>query len=420
MSSEKSQSQSTDVAVIGAGAAGLMAGIQCARAGLNVRLLDGRDKVGAKILMSGGTRCNVTNEKVTEQDFSGEERIRIRNLLRAFSSDEAVAFFREIGVALVVEPGGKYFPVTHSARTVLEALLRALKQAGGQLVEGHKIRKVSYSDKGFEISSASSIFYAKTCVMATGGLSYPTTGSDGSGYELARSFGHTLVPTIPALTPFRTEDERFRQLAGVTLPVRLELWASGKRHAFFQDSFLFTHFGFSGPAALDLSRHWQRFHRQTTDAVVRVCFLPEMSEPQLLEVFQAVRQKSPQKQVRSFLAELLPERLAVLLTALAQIPADRKMTELRIPERKALLQHLLALVLPVSGVWGYQKAEVTAGGIPLTEVNPATLESLKQPGLYFAGEILDADGRIGGFNFQWAWATGTVAARGIRRQLQEA
>lgn len=429
-----------DVAVVGAGAAGLMTAIQAARLGLKTLLLDGRDKIGAKILMSGGTRCNVTNRAVSEKDFHTGAPHTLRSALKAFTPEETIAFFAELGVELKLEPTGKYFPVTDRAQDVLDALVGEARRAGVELVTPHKIRHITFDPTGatfgtsgsprtsnkdphaagrFTLFSDDGRFAAKTVVLTTGGLSFPATGSDGTGYKIAQSFGHSLVPTTASLTPLVTNDEVWKSLSGLTLPVRLSLWIGGKKTAVAEDSFLFTHFGFSGPSALDISRHWIRADRSKTDPAVRLeaCFFPGQKEEDTTEDLRISAGLGGKRTVRGWLDRQLPARLADALIYKAEIDPEKLLAYLKKDERVRLLGALYRSELSVSGDMGYAKAEVTAGGVDLAEVHRTTLESKLQPGLFFAGEIVDIDGRIGGFNFQWAWSSGTVAARGAAKRL---
>lgn len=402
-----------DTAVVGAGAAGLMTATQCARGGASTLLLDGRSKIGAKILMSGGTRCNVTNFQVAEKDYNSETPRAVRDVLRGFGSESAVSYFSDLGVELKLEKGGKYFPTTHSAQTVLDALIRGANEAGVTLVTDSKvtvIRRVKDKDS-FEILTSNQRFLARTAVLTTGGLSYPSSGSDGSGYGLAQALGHSLVQTFPSLTPFLTNDNDFKALSGIALPARLTLKDEGGRKIEFTDSFLFTHFGFSGPAALNMSRHWK------PGAVIRISFVPEESDERLIQELDMLRKHSPHQSIGNWLSDVLPERLALTLLHKSGISEDQPFHQLKKEERQRLLETLFHYPLPVAGVFGYAKAEVTAGGVNFDEVNSKTMESKLCRGLYFAGEILDVDGKIGGFNFQWAWSSGVVASRGILKAL---
>jgi len=416
LENEQAVSGVYDTAVVGAGAAGLMAAIAGRKLGLKVVLLDGREKIGAKILMSGGTRCNVTNAKVTEQDFQSEKVRVVRNILRTFPASRSVDFFRGLGVELVLEEGGKYFPSTHSGRTILAALLKEAEDRNVKLITGRKVENLSHQDGVFSVEGKEFCVKARTVILCTGGLSFPTTGSDGSGYGLAQAMGHSLIETSPSLTPLLTTDDDWKKLSGVTLPVRLSLSHGGRKQAEYEGSFLFTHTGYSGPSVLNISRHWLRLGDPA--APLNACFLPGVKEDAFRASLVSSLSGNPKMLVKNFLAARLPEKLSVTLLLKAGIPADRILNQLSKAEREALIRGVYHAVLQVSGSAGYAKAEVTAGGVNLEEVDETTLESKIKPGLFFAGEILDVDGRIGGFNFQWAWSSGTAAASGARGKLK--
>ncbi len=405
-----------DTVIIGAGAAGLMTAITCARLGTGVLLLDGKEKVGAKILMSGGTRCNVTNEHVTESDFESEQIKLVRRVLQAFPSERAVQFFEGLGVELSLEPGGKYFPSTNSAKTVLSALLHEAEQKGVALLGDKKVKTVKKEGNDFKIEGDGFSFRAKTVVMTTGGLSHPTTGSDGGGYEMAKHFGHTIIFTTPGLTPLLTDDADWKSLSGLSVPCHLTLWVNGRKHVAFSDPLLFTHFGFSGPVALNISRYWVRL--KSSDRVeLTAHFLPHLKEEEIDSTFIQAGREHPHWKVKRMLSEDFPDRFLELLFRKMCIPPGLRVNQLKREDRERLVKWLTRCVLPVKDVYGYSKAEVTAGGVDLNEVNVKTMESKLVPGLFFAGEILDADGRIGGFNFQWAWSTGFLAAGGIAKRI---
>ena len=251
---------------------------------------------------------------------------------------------------------------------------------------------------------------ADAVVLATGGLSFPRTGSDGTGYALAAALGHTIVAPVPALTPLTAADPLCTRLQGLTADVELTLAVGGKRAETARGSFLFTHFGYSGPAALDLSRSWLRAegHGERT---VTANFAPGETRASLLEEWRRTTAAEPRGSVRQWLAPRLPDRLATALCAEAGVDLAAHAGTLDRARRSALIEHICARILPVNGTLGYEKAEVTAGGVALDEVDASTLESRKAPGVYLCGEVMDVDGRLGGFNFQWAWSSGTVAGR---------
>jgi len=408
-----------DTIIVGAGAAGLKAAITCARGGLKTLLLDSQDSVGAKILMSGGTRCNVTNETVTEKDFSSNHPRAVRNILRAWPSEKARQFFDELNVKLIREDSGKYFPASNSARTVLNALLDETNRLGVMLRTGKKVTEIVFESNHFRVVTASDTFRGKTVILTTGGLSYPTTGSDGSGYQLARHFAHTIVKTRPALTPLMAKEKVLKTLSGIAVPCRLSLKLQGKTSMTFESPLLFTHFGFSGPAALNMSRFWL-VANEIEKAQLFANFVPDVSEEKFLNTLKEEQNASPNQTLRTVLKNLFPERMIDVWLNFCDISKTGRLSHLSRAKQRALIESLYRFELPVSGVFGYQKAEVTAGGVSLEEVSTTTLESNRQAGLFFAGEILDADGRIGGFNFQWAWASAHVAAEGAVKRLKGA
>jgi hypothetical protein len=407
--------------VVGGGAAGLATAIFAARAasGLRVLVLDGARKIGAKILVSGGARCNVTNRVVTEQDFWGGPSRLVGHVLRAFPADRAARFFEELGVALHDEEDGKLFPDSNRARTVLDALLSEAGRRGVTIETAARVESVRHEREQFTVECAGGRrIAARAVVLATGGRSLPKSGSDGFGYQLATGFGHSCVATTPALAPLVLRGSMHVELAGVSHPAALTLRAAGRTLVRLEGALLWTHFGVSGPVVLNLSRHW---HRKMLDGLpgdVRLSLLPgesfESLERRLIDEAAA----RPRAQVGTVLGGWLPQ--AVAAAWLAQVGLDREttMAHLSRDDRRRLAHALLDTALEVENSRGYAYAEVTAGGVPLDEIDTATMESRRQPGLYFTGEILDVDGRLGGFNFQWAWSSGWVAGHALARALE--
>lgn len=397
------------MAIVGAGAAGLMAAIASSRAGGKTVLFDRRRKVGAKILMSGGTRCNVTNASVSERDYVTSSGPFVRKVLRQFPPEETREFFERLGVKLKLEPTGKFFPVSDSAGDVLTALLRAVDAERVELRRDITVDGISRRKDGLTVSTSEGELDVSSVVLATGGLSYPQTGSDGLGYRIAERLGHSIVRTSAALTPLIASPPIHAGLAGITLDAELRVVSRSRIVAERFGSLLFTHTGYSGPVVLDISRHWERASWEDPDAQVLASFAAGRSREDFDAHILAEAARAPRRHVANLLAAIVPQRLAETLMAASGISAGTMLSGLGRDARRRLVDGVCALRLPVDRVAGFGKAEVTAGGIPLLEVRARDMSSKIVDGLYFAGEILDVDGYIGGFNFQWAWSTGWVA-----------
>ena len=413
-----------DIAVIGAGAAGLAASIFAADVtkkgdrSQRIVLLDGAKTIGAKILVSGGGRCNVTHEVVSPTDFFGNRHI-IKNVLAAFSVEQTVKWFASLGVELKCEETGKLFPVTDKARTILTALIDRCCALGIMIHSDHRVTSIERLpglQTGFLIHHTHGTLESRRVILATGGRSIPKSGSDGFGYSLAQQLGHHVTATVPALVPFIFEGRIFhKQLSGLSQEVEITTVVNGRKVDSRIGSLLWTHFGVSGPVVMDASRFWTLAHEQGEIVEVFGNFLPGQTQEQAKSWFFEQAVDNPRRSLLKIWAQQIPERFAEALcfhvacdprTAVAQLP--RK-------DRDRLLETLTRFAFPIDRDRGWNYAEVTAGGVPLEEVNFRTMESKLVPGLYLIGEILDCDGRIGGFNFQWAWATGFLSGRAIAR-----
>jgi len=436
-----------DVAVVGAGAAGLAAAIFAAEEAAHaaadpaprIVALEGARQIGAKILISGGGRCNVTHEQVSADDFNGA-RNPIRNVLAAFDADAAKEWFASLGVALKREDTGKLFPVSDSARTVVDALVARCRALGVELRTGARVTAIRSTaarnadgvpaasgasdadgpparfDVAYERDGRAHVLRARRVIVTTGGRSLPRTGSDGGGYALVRALGHTVTETHPALVPLVLRRGFFHAgLRGISNEAELTTLANGKRIDRRSGSLLWTHFGVSGPLVLDASRHWvlARAHGDTVE--LRMSVLPGESAEQADARLQALARDRPRASLGRLLAGLVPERLAEALLHAAEVDPATPAAQLGRDTRRRLARCLTELALPVERDRGWDFAEVTAGGVPLAEVDFRTMASRRTDGLFLAGEILDCEGRIGGFNFQWAWATGFLAGRAAVR-----
>ncbi len=413
-----------DVAVVGAGAAGLMTAITAARSGAQVLLLDTREKYGAKIIMSGGTRCNLTNREISEKDYATNEPNIVRAILRGYTSEQALKFFNEIGVETAEEPGiGKFFPIQNSGQFVLEMLIKEAIRLGVKIETPRRVTSVqrtSYNESEHgSLDAVRSTFYvggdgfdysAQKVVLTTGGLSFPSTGSDGTGDAIVQKLGHTILFRAPSLTPLTTADEDWKKLTGISLEVKMTFLENNKSIKSFQGSFLFTHFGFSGPVVLNISRFW--ICSKAEKKQMLVSFLPNHTEEQIRKEIVQGHFLFPRQTIKNYLSQKkLPDRFVEAILQKCHIMRSVPLCDLIKNERETLIKELFRHEFSVIGDKGYAKAEVTAGGVDLREIRKDTMESRKVPGLYLAGEILDCDGRIGGFNFQWAWSTGYLAGK---------
>ncbi|MSR18367.1 MAG: aminoacetone oxidase family FAD-binding enzyme [Phycisphaerales bacterium] len=418
-------SDACDICIIGAGAAGLFAAIWAGRtasqAGVPLKLLalDAARSLGAKILVAGGGRCNVTHHSVSERDFWGSTPAARRLVLRSFPVDKTVQFFRDLGVELKREETGKLFPVTDSAKTVLDALVTAATSTGVTLIHPARVASCEVLPPqrggGFLLRGEFGCIAAQRVVLAAGGCSLPKSGSDGSGLAIAQTLGHTSTPhVVPALVPLLLPSSHWiTALAGISINAGLILRTPGTRPLVIEGSVLCTHFGISGPAVLDMSRHWR--HAVINDSQTSLSV--NWSKCADAEAFDADLLAINSRGIGSYLQEQWPERFARAICHQAKVPYSSTPRQVSREARRTLALLATSTPLPVTGDRGWNYAEVTAGGVPLSEVDLGTMESRRTSGLYLCGEVLDVDGRIGGFNFQWAWASGYLAGTAAARAL---
>ncbi len=416
-----------DIAVIGAGAAGLAASISAADAAAKgdrpqrIVLLDGAKAIGAKILVSGGGRCNVTHDVVAPTDFFGNRHI-IKNVLAAFSVQDSIDWFASLGVELKREETGKLFPVTDKARTVLDALITRCQELGVAITPNHRVTGIEgrgESGSGFVLHHNRGTMYARKVILATGGRSIPKSGSDGLGYSLVRRFGHRVTTTVPALVPLVLGDGMFHEtLSGLSHDVELTTIVKGRIVDCRTGSLLWTHFGISGPVVMDASRFWTLAHEQGELGEIYGNFLPSQTEEQVRSWLLEQMRSNPRRSVWKTLAQRLPQRFADAIIRHIGRNSHIAIGQLPRKDRDHLLEALTRFRFPIAQNRGWNYAEVTAGGVPLEEISFRTMESKLVPGLYLIGEILDCDGRIGGFNFQWAWATGFLAGRSVSASVR--
>lgn len=411
-----------DAIIVGGGAAGLWAAGTAAARGKKILVLEKNTKAGVKILMSGGTRCNITHhcDQRKIADAFGKQGKILLSVLQRLSPQDVVREIEALGVATKVEETGKVFPASDRALDVRDAIVKRLAQAGAALWTGAPVHNVVANPSGgFTVfASRGGEDLQLSCdsvLITTGGLSFSGCGTTGDGYPWAAQFGHTITPLRPALTPLLSNASWAQDLSGLTLDdisiTAKVLQSDGKsipmERTVSRGGFLWTHFGCSGPTAMNVSRCFSDAH-EDWNLSLHIDLLPDLSrdacERWLLDAMQ-----SSNRSITNLLSTRIPKRVAACLMKQIGAPEEVHAAEFSKKHRNQLLERIKALTLPIHGTRGYPKAEVTAGGVALGEVNFQDMQSRKQPGLYFAGEILDLDGPIGGFNFQAAWSTGHAA-----------
>ncbi|WP_313460531.1 NAD(P)/FAD-dependent oxidoreductase [Stenotrophomonas sp.] len=384
-----------DVLVIGAGAAGLMCALTAGQRGRIVQVIDHANKVGKKILMSGGGRCNFTNTGTTPANFLSANPHFCKSALARYTPWEFIGMVERHGIAYHEKELGQLF-CDISSKQIVRMLVDECQAAGVQIRTDCAVTRVERGADGFHVHTAQGHFHAASLVVATGGLSIPSLGATGFGYELARQFGHEVLPTRAGLVPLTLSgkhQERFADLSGVALPV-----VARCNDVEFRNSLLITHRGISGPAILQISSFWQ------PGDDLRLDLLPGQDAEEWL---RSMKRERGSAELRTVLSEVLPRRLALRLCEhwLPDRPV-KQIDERELRQAAALLQDF---PLVASGTEGYRTAEVTLGGVDTRRVSSSTFESQLVPGLHFVGEVLDVTGWLGGYNFQWAWASGRAA-----------
>ena len=388
-----------DVAIIGAGAAGLMCAIEAGKRGRRVVLLEHANRAGKKILMSGGGRCNFTNLYVEPANYLSANPHFCKSALARYTQWDFIALVERHGIAYHEKELGQLF-CDDSSKQIVQMLLAECAAANVHLVLDCEVARVDRVADAYALRTSAGPIAAASLVIASGGLSIPKMGATGFGYELARQFGHRVLPTRAGLVPLTlsgTHLDHYADLSGLALPI--ESHCKGEH---FKAGLLFTHRGLSGPAILQISSYWQPGDELLLD------LLPEQSAFEYLSEQQQAR---PAIELKTALAEVLPKRLAQRLCGLAF--GNLPLRQYRAAQLRSIAEQIHAWAIVASGTEGYRTAEVTLGGVDTDELSSATMESRKVPRLYFIGEVVDVSGHLGGFNFQWAWASGYAAGQAV-------
>ena len=390
--------QSTDVIIIGAGAAGLMCALTAAQRGRRVQLLDHANKPGKKILMSGGGRCNFTNMYSEPANFLSQNPHFCKSALARYTQWDFIGLVAKHGVPYHEKKLGQLF-CDNKSSDILDMLLAECDSAGAQLRMDTRIEQIEKTEDGYLLETSAGPWRCQSLVIASGGLSIPTLGATGFGYQVARQFGHSVLATRAGLVPFTITEPQLKALCAELSGTSLDCVATCNGTS-FRENLLFTHRGLSGPAILQVSSFWE-----AGDAV-EINLLPDHDALGWLQQQQAER---PNSELKTLLGELFTRKMANLIAE--QWFVSRPMKQYTPAELAQVAEKLSAWQVVPAGTEGYRTAEVTLGGVDTREVSSKTMESLKSPGLYFIGEVLDVSGHLGGFNFQWAWASANAAAQ---------
>ena len=409
-----------NVAIIGGGAAGLLAGIAAAQDGAKVTIFEKMRIPGKKMLITGKGRCNITNAcELSEiiKNLPGNGRF-LNSALRGFTNDDIVYLLESNGLPTKVERGGRIFPVSDTAKDVVDTLVKIYSQLGGRLQTDKKVLEIVCKDGAVEgIKTIDGFYAADAVVLAAGGASYPGTGSDGSGAKLAKKAGHSIVSLKPSLVPLESDYPYVEDLQGLSLRnVEATLLGDGKKLGVEFGEMLFTHFGVSGPIVLSLSNLAAKALSEGKDVELVIDLKPALSEAKLDARIQRDFVEYSRKQLVNGMKDLLPQRLIPVVCDMAFLDEEKFINQISREERHRLMKTLKGFSVPITGTRPIAEAIVTAGGVSVKEINPKTMESKLVKGLYFAGEVMDVDGYTGGFNLQAAFSSGYAAGRAAAAQ----
>lgn len=398
------------VIIVGGGASGLVAAISAAREGANVTIIEHKDRVGKKILSTGNGRCNLTNEYMTPDCFRGDDTSVATAVLEQFGYQETMHFFEELGVILKNRQGYIY-PISDQASTILDVLRMELGRLQVSVCLEHHVTAIRKNKKGFIVSTDKGNYQGDALILATGGKAASVLGSDGSGYALAKQFSHRLSPVVPALVQLKGKGAFFKQVAGVRTQAKVSVYTNDE----FVDSdtgeLQLTNYGISGIPVFQISRYAAKGLYEKKNVTVEIDFLPSISEEELDSFMKERKTMHGHKSAEDFFVGMFHKKLIGVLLKEANISFTTVMNTVPNEKLKKLLFLCKHFKVLIEGTNDFEQAQVCAGGVKTTEINPQTMESLNEPDLYLVGELLDIDGLCGGYNLQWAWSTGFIAGK---------
>ena len=398
------------VAVIGGGAAGMMAAITSAREGARVTILEHKERIGKKILSTGNGRCNFTNTYQTPACYRSDNRDFAWNIIQKFNVEKTISFFKELGI-YPKDRNGYLYPYSDQAAAILEVLQIEVAKLDICVMTEINVLDIQPVKRGIRITTDKKTITADSVILACGSKAAPVTGSDGSGYQLAKLFGHRIVPVLPALVQLRCAEKFYKSISGVRVQGTVEIYADDIFLASDTGEIQLTNYGISGIPVFQVSRYAAKalYKKQSVTAVLN--FMPDMNKDKFLLFLQERITLCPYKTLDEFFTGVFPKKLCELWIRLSRLPKEMRVSDLsgeQLEKLVLLIQHLRTHITETNS---FEQAQICCGGVDTTEINPDTLESNYVPGIYFAGELLDVDGICGGYNLQWAWSSGFVAGK---------
>lgn len=400
---------SQSVAIIGAGASGLVAAIVAARNGAKVCIYEKNSKIGKKILVTGNGRCNITNKNIQTANYHGQNASFVNPALDRFNTASCTDFFRELGIEMLEGQNGRLYPKSHQSSSVVELLTYECKRLGVEFLLNCEVDEITKEQDRFMIVSAGNKTFAQKVLVSTGGLAMPILGSSDSGYQIAKSFGHSIISPYASLVQLECEED-LKHITGVKIEGEIEIVVDGQSVAKKNGDILFTNYGISGSAILDVSRSAAKALESKREVITNLDLLPEYSREQLRNILIKRKKISHQKSLEIWLDGFINSKLAKFIAK--NFPV-KNADDLNTKDIVKLVYVFKNMKLKITGTRGFKSAEVTAGGINTDEVQAQTMESKLQKGLFFSGEVLDIDGDCGGYNLHWAWASGYAVGKNI-------